>query len=73
MDEKCFVFRSIRDGPVFRPQGLQPCSRHTAFGKSSAESCKVYRYILNGYSSPYRARLLKLSMLPQMFTLELND
>ena len=34
---------------------------------------RATKYILNDYSSPYRTRLLKLSMLLIMFTFELND
>ena len=34
---------------------------------------RATKYMMNDYSSPYRARLLKLLMLPAMFTLELNN
>ena len=34
---------------------------------------RATKYILNDYTSSYRARLLKLSMLPLMYIFELND
>ena len=34
---------------------------------------RATKYILNDYTSSYKTRLLKLSMLPLMFTYELND
>ena len=34
---------------------------------------RATKYILNDYTSSYKARLLKLHLLPLMYTLELND